>query len=214
MIKTYIKTAWRNILKNKSATIINITGLSLGMAAAILIMLWVQNEMNFDNYHPNAGNIYYIEMGESASGAKYGGTPYPLATTLKKEIAGISETTQFMPGYGFNSPVLNINEKFFREKSLVYVGRNWFDFFHYDFISGNAAAFNGNPNSIILTASLAKKYYGNEPAVGKMIHIDSSDYRVQAVVEDKPFQFQFSVRYFFAGSGLSKISQAGISTME
>jgi putative ABC transport system permease protein len=196
MFKSYIKIALRNLAKNKSASIINLTGLSLGMAAAVLILLWVQNEMNFDNYHPHASNIYYVDMGQSAGQQKFGGTPFPLAQALKKEVPGIEETTQFISGNGFNSPVLNINETFFKEKSLVYVDKNWFVFFHYDFISGNASSFNQNLNSIILTESLAKKYYGNKMAVGEIIHIDSGNYRVQGVIKDNPSNSSFQYNIF------------------
>ena len=199
-----VKIAWRNLLRNRAASLINISGLSLGMAAAVLILLWVQNELNFDNYHPNASNIYYTEMGESGSSAKFGGTPFPLSAAIKNEVPGIDETTQCIFGYGFNSPVLNINDKFFREKNLVYVDKNWFDFFHYDFISGNAAGFNENPNSIILTESLAKKYYGSYTVIGEIIQIDSSEYRVQAVIKDNPSNSSFQFDIFLPNSAYVK----------
>lgn len=196
MLKNYFKIAWRNLVKNKAASIINITGLSLGMAAAILILLWVQNELNFDNYHPHADRIYYVTMGQSNGQQKFGGTPFPLSGAIEKEIPGVEATTQFIYGNGFNSPVLSINDQYFREKRLVYVDKNWFNLFHYDFISGNAAAFNQNPNSIILTASLAKKYYGNKDATGEIIRIDSTGYRVQAVVKDNPSNSSFQYDFF------------------
>ena len=79
---------------------------------------------------------------------------------------------------------LNINENFFKEKDIAYVSKNWFNFFHYDFISGNAITF--SQNNIILTESLAKKYYGNKQALGEVIYIDSTAYRVQAVIKNNP----------------------------
>src|SRR4051812_21432009 len=154
MIKNNLKAAFRNLWKQKSASFINITGLSLGMAAAVLIMLWVQNELNFDNYHPHVANIYYVNTGQRSGEQKFSATPLPLAETIKKQLPGIEETTTLIYGNDYSSPVLNVNDKLLREKSLVFVDRHWFNFFHYEYTEGNATAFNQNANSVILTESL------------------------------------------------------------
>lgn len=196
MFKNYFKTGWRNLLKNKTISIINITGLSVGMAAAIFILLWVQNELSFDNYHPASKRIYQIAFSDKAGNNKWDGSPLLLAEAAKQKIPGIQKATKFLPALRDN-PVLNINNEFYKEKNAVFVDSNWFSFFYYDYVEGNANAFNKNPNSIILTQSLAKKYYGKKEAVGRTILIDSINYKVQAVIKDNPSNSSFQFNIFF-----------------
>ncbi len=196
MLKTYLKTGWRNLLKNKTISIINITGLSVGMAAAMFILLWVQNELSFDNYHPASKRICQITFSDKEGSNKWDGSPLLLADAAKQKIPGIEKATKFLTANRDN-PVLNINNEFYKEKNAVFVDSNWFSFFHYDYVEGNANAFNQNPNSIILTESLAKKYYGKKEAVGRTIIIDSINYKVQAVIKDNPSNSSFQFNIFF-----------------
>ena len=195
MIKNYFKIAWRNILKNKSASIINLTGLSLGMAAAILIMFWVQNEMNFDNYHPDADRIYHVKMGRAGDAATFWGTPEPLAETVEQQIPEIEKASKIIPANNANTPILHINESLFREKAVAYINKEWFNMFRYEFTAGNANRFNQNPNSIIVTETLAKKYFANKNALNETIRIDSINYQVAGVIKNNPANssFQYSI---------------------
>src|SRR4051794_31236353 len=86
---------------------------------------------------------------------------------------------------------------FTKKKNAVFVDKDWFSLFHYDYVEGNTAAFNQNPNSIILTQSLAKKYYGDKNAAGQIIRVDSINYRVQAVIKDNPSNSSFQFNIFF-----------------
>jgi ABC-type antimicrobial peptide transport system permease subunit len=196
MFKNYFKTAWRNIKHYKTASIINIVGLSIGMAAAVLIFMWVQNEMNFDNYHPQSNRIYYVKMGHEADVKKFAGTPLLLADAIKQQVPDVQETARLLVTNKVTNPVLNINNNFYKEKELVFADAAWFDIFHYRFIEGNANAFGENPNSIILTESLAKKYFGNKEATEQIIHIDSAMYKVQGVIKDNPSNSSFQYNIF------------------
>ena len=194
MLRNYFKIAWRNLKNHKSESILNITGLSLGMAAAVLILLWVENEMNFDNYHADDNRIYHLKTGLKSNPKGFWGTPLLLAETAKQQVPEIDKTSRFLIVNNSTNPILGINNNFYKEKDLVYVDKEWFDIFHYDFVAGNAAGISQNPNSIILTESLAKKYYGNNNAIGQVIHIDSNIYKVAAFVKDNSANssFQFS----------------------
>src|SRR5947209_3227982 len=105
MLKHQLKLAFRNLWKQKSASFINVTGLSLGMAAAVLIMLWVQNELNFDNFHPHAGDIYYVQEGLRTGQQKFAETPLALSESIQQEVPGVVETTRFMPGSQSGIPI-------------------------------------------------------------------------------------------------------------
>ncbi|MEJ7684815.1 MAG: ABC transporter permease [Segetibacter sp.] len=196
MLKNYFKTGLRNLLKNKTISIINITGLSVGMAAAIFILLWVQNELSFDNYHTGSKRMYQITFSNKVGTNKWDGSPLLLAEAALQRIPGVQKTTKFLSARTDN-PVLNINNEFYKEENAVFVDSNWFSFFNYDYVEGNANAFNRNPNSIILTESLAKKYYGKKEAAGKTILIDSNIYKVQAVIKDNPSNSSFQFNIFF-----------------
>ncbi len=175
-------------MKNKTYSAINITGLSVGMTVAALIFLWVQNEMNYDNYHKDTGNIYRLTTNLKAQGWIWETTPLLLADAVKKEVPEVEKTTRLYSG---DMPVFNINNNLSYEKNCAYVDDDWFNIFHFDFIKGNAAAFSHDLNSIILSASEAKKYFGSQDALGKIIHADSLNYVVKGIIKDAPANSSF-----------------------
>jgi predicted permease len=188
MIKNYFLVALRNLWKNRSVNWINITGLAAGMTSAILIFLWVQNEMTYDAYHPQADRIYRTTAHLTKVHWVWASSPLPLAAALKESIPEIEQATcmEFTSGISFS-----IHNDFFPEKNGVYVDKHWFELFHYDFIAGNPASFFQQPFSLLLTESLAKKYFGNNNAIGQTIRIDTVNYQVQAVVKDNPANSSF-----------------------
>src|SRR5665648_823729 len=105
MIKNYFKLAWRNLIKNKEISSINIVGLATGMTAAVLILIWVQNEMNFDNYHPQNESIYRLTTKVDKGNWIWESTCLLLADAAKKEIPEIEKTARLN---NYNSPVFNI----------------------------------------------------------------------------------------------------------
>jgi ABC-type antimicrobial peptide transport system permease subunit len=201
MFKTYFKTSWRSLWKNKTTSIINITGLAVGMTAAVLIFLWVQNEMSFDNYHKDADNIYRLTTNLKAQGWIWETTPLLLADAVKKDIPEVEKTARLYSG---DMPIFNINNNLSYEKSCAYVDDDWFKMFHNNFIQGNAAAFANDENSIILTASEAKKYFGSRNALGTVIHVDSMNYVVKGIINDAPANSSFQYTAFIPLGNLLK----------
>ena len=194
MFKNNFKTAWRSLWKNKSTTVINVAGLAIGMTAALFIFLWVQNEMSFDNYHKDAGNIYRLTTNLKSQGWIWETTPLLLADAVKKDVPEVEKVTR-LAALG-DLPVFNINNNLSYEKSCAFVDGNWFSIFHYDFTEGNPSSFANNPNTIILTASKAKKYFGNQDAMGKIIRVDSLAYVVEGIVKDAPTNSNFQFTAF------------------
>jgi putative ABC transport system permease protein len=201
MIKNYFKTAWRSLWKSKNNSVINITGLSVGMTAAVLIFLWVQNERNFDSYHKDAANIYRLTTNLKVGNWIWETTPLLLADGVKKEVPEVENTARLFDG---NWPVFNINNRLFYEKKCAYVDDSWFSIFHYNFIEGSAAAFSQDPNSIILTSSEAKKYFGNSVMLGTTIHVDTMNYVVKGIVADAPANSSFQYTSFIPLANLLK----------
>jgi putative ABC transport system permease protein len=197
MIKNYFKTALRNLWRNKGTSFINLFGLSIGMTAAVFIFLWVQNEMTFDNYHPDKDHIYRITNSIQVNKDEawvWEHSPMLMAETAIKEIPEVEKAARLLPNV-WGGPVLNINHKLFSEKTSAYVDKSWFNMFHYDFVIGNVVAFGKSPFSIILTESKAKKYFGDANAIGQVIRVDTVNYTVQGVLKDNPVNssFQFDI---------------------
>ena len=114
MIKNYFKTAWRNLLKNRFYSIINISGLTVGLAVGILILLWVQDEFSFDSFHKNGANIYKVEnmAGTGSSRQLWMNTAAPIGVMAKKEIPGVEEVVR--TSYNANYAMFKYNDKTFR----------------------------------------------------------------------------------------------------
>ncbi len=192
MIRNYLRTAWRNCWKNRSVNGMNIAGLSAGMTAAILIFLWVNNETNYDSFSPGADRTYRITSNITSAKWRWATAPLPLADALRTELPQVEKVAVIQSTY---TTWFHIGEEFFEEKNAAYVGKDWFNLIHYDFVKGNAASFLAHPFSLALTESKAKKYFGNRTPIGQSIRIDSTDYQVRAVIKDNPANssFQYDV---------------------
>ncbi len=187
MIKNYFKTAWRNLWKNKFYSAINISGLAIGLAVGIMILLWVQDELSYDSFHHNADAIYKINshLGRGASAQVWGTSPAPLALYSRQEIKEVVNAVRIKGNY--DNSLFNHKDRKFTETKLAYVDSNFFSMFDFELLKGNPVKPFPDNNSIILTASVAKKYFGNDNPIGKIIIADNKDnFVVGGVMEDFP----------------------------
>ncbi|MEO6894254.1 MAG: ABC transporter permease [Ginsengibacter sp.] len=180
MFKNYFKSAWRNIIRNKTTTLINLFGLSVALVAFIFIALWVHNEVTFDDFHKDAKDIYLVQMKYSGGGVS-SITPLPLADALKK-----NRDAEFVARMSRWTGTLNVNGNLFDEKTGIAVDSDWFKIFDYKVLSGNLQSFNNNPFSLIFTQSKAKQFFGNKNPIGKIVKLDTTLYQVSAIVKDNP----------------------------
>ena len=181
MFKNYFKTAWRNINRNKTTTLINLFGLSVALVAFIFIALWVQNELSFDSYHKNAKDIYLVQMKFNMTDEGSPLTPLPVADMLKK-----NPDVKYVARMAWWAGTLNVGGNVFDEKTGVAVDSDWFKIFKYNIVSGDLNSFNRNPFSIIFTESRAKKLFGNKNPIGQIVKLDTTLYQVSAIVKDNP----------------------------
>lgn len=191
MIKNYFKIAWRNLTRHKKITFTNIFGLGVGMAATILIMLWVQNELNFDKDQPDYKRIYRIntvyKSGKTVDPPREY-TAFLIGSYGKALVPEIEDVTRINPLYRLN---FHYNGAIYTTKAAAYVDEQWFKFFHYDFISGSAKDLESRLSSVIVSQRAAKLYFGTEDVIGKVIRIDTINYQVQAVVKNSPANSSF-----------------------
>jgi ABC-type antimicrobial peptide transport system permease subunit len=202
MLKNYLKIALRNMIKHKGYSFINIFGLAVGMAICILLLLWVQFELSYDRFHEHSNNLYRIikvwRLGEVAHQAT---TPAPLAPALKEEFPEIIDAARFLP---VGNLLLKYGEKSFYETRGVFADPAIFRMFTFPLVKGETKTALANPYSIVLTRSLAAKYFGDEEPVGKIIRVDNRvDFTVTAVIKDIPknshLQFDFLVPFTLIG---------------
>ncbi|MCP4728084.1 MAG: FtsX-like permease family protein [bacterium] len=185
MFKNYLKVTFRSFKRQKGYTFINISGLTLGFTCFILIMLYVQFETSYDSYHRNKGQIYRIINNLS----NYTFTAPPLASILKDEypeIINIARISEY--GISTTDKFLFVTEgRSFLENNLFMADPEILDILTYSFLKGGPGTALGDPNSIILTKSLADKFFGDEEPLGKVINLEGSkDFVVTAVIEDIP----------------------------
>ena len=155
MIKNYLKIALRNIKRHKGYSFINITGLAIGMACCLLIMIWVLNELSYDKFHENATNLYRVEENQYYSGRIFhvSVTPYPLAPALKEEIPEIIDATRYVWSGGL---LLRYGEKAFFENNIRAVDPSFFHMFTFPLLKGDKNTALNSPYSFVLSEDIEK----------------------------------------------------------
>lgn len=185
MLKNYIKTAFRTLAKNRLYSLINITGLAVSLSAAILILLWVWDELSYDRMHSKGDRIYVAAAAIGKSKDQiWPVTNAPLAIFGKAEIPAIEDACRLSTFNG--SMLLEYGDKKFGESS-IYVDPNFFQLFDFKLLEGHPDKPFADNRSIVLSKATAEKYFGKEPAIGKVLHVkDGNSYKVTGVMEDTP----------------------------
>jgi putative ABC transport system permease protein len=186
MLRNYLKVVLRNIRRHAGYSFINIVGLALGMACCLMIALWVADELSFDRFHAKAADLYRVEENQSYSGRVYHVTvtPYPLAPALKAEIPEVAGATRVV---WYGGQLFRFGEKAFFEDSVRAVDPAFLEMFSFPLSQGDPATALADPYSVLLTEDMARKYFGNEDAVGKVLNINNDfDLRVTGILKNVP----------------------------
>jgi putative ABC transport system permease protein len=194
MLENYFKTAWRNIVKNKAHGFINISGLSIGMAVAILIGLWIWDELSFDKYNKNYNTIAQIARKEITNGETYVSSgsnhfPIPLAYELRKNYQNLFK--QVSIATEVSKHILDFNGNKFAQQGM-YAEQDFANIFTLNMIKGSSAGFS-DPNSILLSESAAKALFGKADVIGQIVKLDNvQPLKVSGVFENLPRNTTFS----------------------
>ncbi|MFT3934369.1 MAG: ABC transporter permease [Chitinophagaceae bacterium] len=191
MIKNYLKIAWRNLLKNKAFSFINIFGLSIGIAVCFIIMLFVQDELSYDRFNKNADRIVRIYFKASMNGGKIieAGVMPPVAKALKSDYPEIEDVTRFR---GDGRPKIEYQHKIFKEANAAFADPNFFSVFSFHFLKGDPKTALAQPNTIVLTDEVAQRYFGNEDPIGKTLTYNNNwQFKVTGVIEKTPSNAHF-----------------------
>lgn len=202
MIKNYIKVAFRNMRSNKVFSFINIFGLVTGIACSLLIFLYVKEEVSYDRFHKDGDNIYRVVkdfINDDGSRIPDATTPAPLGPAMQKELPEVAAVTRIRPNWG-RSYLIKYGDKKLQEEKLYGVDSSFFEVFTFPFVQGDPKNAFRNINSIVLTQTAAKRYFGTEDPIGKTLQVDNyGDMMVTGVLKDVPsnahFHFDFLVSF-------------------
>jgi len=186
MIRNYLLLAVKNFRKQKMFSLINILGLTVGITCCLMIFLFIMNEFSYDNFHKNKDNIYRVMRVGQVNGQERE-IPYlspPYAAALKNDYPdAIEKTVRVNP----DNDLISYNNIAFNEKKIYLVDSNFFDFFNFRLLKGDPATVLNEPTSIVMTASAAKKYFGNEDPIGKVVDFNKRlRLKVTGIAADVP----------------------------
>lgn len=187
MFKNYFKTAWRNLLKNKFYSLINIAGLTLGLVVGILILLWVQDERSFDSFHRKTADIYRMELfgGTGASKQIWTTTVGPMGPLAKKELPEVTGQVRLTNNFYFS--LYKYQNKVFADENAYFADPGFFQMFDFPLVEGNPAEPFTDDHSVVITKKTARKFFGDQDPMGRVISTDSKDnFTVTGVIDDFP----------------------------
>jgi putative ABC transport system permease protein len=184
MIKNYLKIAWRNLLKHKSFSFINIVGLAIGIGACLIIFLYVHDELTYDLYNVKADRITRVttRLHTPESDLVIATSPVLLGATLKKDDPEVESIARLQT----TSAAVKSGNEVFLESSFYKTDQDIFSVFDFHFLEGSPVSALKNPGSIVITETIAKKYFGSKPALGSLLRCNGVDLQVTAVVKDRP----------------------------
>ena len=207
MFKNYFKTAWRSVWKNKTFSSINVIGLTIGLACCLLIALYIQNELSYDKFQVKGNRIARVIMQYSFDGSTESNagnfTSVRVASIFPRTFPEVESAIK-MTEY---SRVVKYDDKLFNEKKFMYADSNFFKIFSFKLLKGNSQTALSKPYDVLLTASTAKRYFGNENPIDKTLRVgnDSNLYRVTGVMQDCPSnsQIQLDLLASFSSLGIT-----------
>ena len=198
MLRNYLKIAIRNLYRNKGFSIINISGLAIGMASALLILLWIQNQLSFDRWYTKTDRLYKIYSRDRIEGKPYAweNTSSLLTPVLKKDLAAVEDVARWRS----ITFLVSVGETHINNKG-AFTDSSFLRLFDFPFISGDAAHALDAPKDIVLTQRMARALFGDKDPIGKTVRIDSNaDFTVTAVLKDPPANTSFDFNYLLPWS--------------
>lgn len=204
MIRNYIKIAFRNLLKHKSFSFINIIGVAIGLACFLLLTIYVKDELSYDKHNVNADRIYRLSRTflskDGTESLRLGHAAPPFGPLIKQDFPQIEEVVRLLE----TDAIVRYQEHLFNEENLYAAEANLFKVFTFDVIQGNPENALVNPFSIMFSRPMAEKYFGKENPLGKTVRLDNElDYTVTGVYEPLPAQATFHPNFLISFSTLN-----------
>lgn len=203
MLSNYLKIISRNLWRNKTFTSINIAGLAIGMATCILILLFIQHELSFDRFHTKADRIYRVTFSGKVQGQimQESSVMPPVAQALKEDYPEIEASTRLRE---MGKPIVTYQNNTFKGDKAAYIDANFFEVFTLPLLQGDPNTVLQQPNTVVLTKRIAKKYFGDSDPMGKVLSIENiaAPCTVTGIIDDIPSNSHFRMEIFAAMAGL------------
>ncbi|NAS31875.1 FtsX-like permease family protein [Flavobacteriaceae bacterium R38] len=202
MIKNYFKIAWRNLMKNKFFSFINIFGLAVGLTTCFLLMLYVFNETTYDKHHSDVDQIYRVAL--EVNNQRWASGPAPLAQGLKSDLAEVEEVARILDFPTTDKFLLKNenNDRSFYESNGYYADSTFFKIFTYDFVYGDKKTALNTPNSIVISEAIAQKMFGEENPVNKLITVEipygEYEYTIKGVFKNEKNKSHIDANFFLS----------------
>ncbi|HWB95024.1 MAG TPA: ABC transporter permease [Puia sp.] len=201
----YFKTAWRSLSRNRGFSAINISGLSIGLASAIVLLLWIRNELTFDQFHKNRDRVYQVLTRSAGNGHidVDGGTPTVLGPVIQTAYRREVDTVVRMSWVG--AFIFSVGDKHIQTQGYT-TDPGFFQLFTFPLLKGDPATALNGPRSMVLTEKLAKKLFGDQDPMGRTVKVDStSNFVVTAVIRDLPPNTRFTFEYLLPWSYMREV---------
>ncbi len=208
MLRNYLTIAWRNFISGRLYSFINVFGLAIGIACSILILLYVSNELSYDRFYTNGDRIYRVDEfieGENGSGERSSSIPFPMAESMLIDYSDVIEDAVRI--YNFQSPILTVSfepkERTFNERRFFFADSGYYRLFDLSLVKGNPKIALSNSNAVIISESMAKKYFDNDEPIGKLLRFQGKeDLLVTGVFKDMPSNSHFHADFLASFSTL------------
>ena len=215
MLRNYFKIAFRNLLRNKTFSAINVLGLSLGISTCLLILLFVQQELSYDSFNEKADRIVRVVFRGTVQGEKMkeASVMPPTAQTLKKDYPEVLEATRLrMEGF----PRISYADKTFKENAFAYADSNFFQVFTLPLIEGDANTALLEPNTIVISETVARKYFGTTDPIGKVLQLKdwNNSFKITGVMHKIPANAHFHFDLFASMASLPESREPSWMTSE
>ena len=210
MLRNYIKTAWRNLLKNKFYSVINIAGLTAGLAIGILILLWVQDELSFNTFHKKTADIYRLELfgGTGSSRQIFTIGVAPIGPLAKQQLPEVVDQVRLTGNNDYS--LYKYQDKVFGDEVAIYADPSFFSMFDFNLVQGNQSNPFPDDNSVVITKTVAEKCFGDVNPIGKVIRADDkANFTVSGVIKDVPKNTDLQVDMLFPMEYFKKQAYGG-----
>lgn len=202
MLRNYLNTAYRLLVRSKAFSLINIIGLAVGLTSCLIIYIYITNELSFDRFHDNYQNIYRVVSKENnpEDESKSTAIPYPFAQTVRDNLTGFNEVT-FV--YATENDQVIIDKEIIKEDGIRYVGTEFSRIFNVELIAGSFDLLN-EPFKILITENTAEKYFGDKNPLGKVVSFNNlQDFEVVGIIKDAPFNTHLPYHVLASESSLN-----------
>ncbi|WPP51055.1 ABC transporter permease [Catalinimonas niigatensis] len=203
MFRNLLKIAFRNIAKEKIYSLINILGLTIGISCSLFLVLYIMDELSYDSYHENKDRVYRVvtHFQEPDNQFSWPIAQIPLAQELEETYSEVKRAVRFI-NVGRELFVNADKDRRFYEEEFYFADSSVFEVFSYEFVEGDPATALKQPNTMVLTESIAKKYFDNEDPIGQSLQNGDKDYKVTGLVKDVPHNSHFTYDALVSRSSL------------